>query len=431
MGVPKTSDPDCDASLSGRSREELEFWLRGIGAPLVLVGKQTLTVRQVNRNAALFFGLDPDGFAGCPISDLVGPEAAGMLGQIWSNFPVGIPGEPFLVRAQVQAQERLLMVQVTKLLVEGELLRLFTFADAPPQGSVALAGWQENIIAMLNWLPFGFEIASIDDQIQFANSQFNEMFGYSQSDIEDIEDWWQLVYPDPEYRRFARWMWETAIEEARAENREMTPFDLDVTTASGARRTIQFRHRTIGSFNVNLYLDVTRERAYARQLKVLAETDPLTGIMNRRRFFEEAEHIYRDLRPSSRPAVLMLDVDHFKRVNDEFGHAFGDRVLQEFSRRCSSVIGEGDLFSRLGGEEFAVLLNDAPEAEVRWIGERIRSEISNKPFVFDGEGLDVTVSVGGAFRLADETTVELTLSRADRALYQAKNSGRDRVIFLP
>lgn len=415
---------------AGRSREQLEFWINCIGAPLVVVEKQSLIARSANRSANTFFGRDAEGIADCPMDLLVGPEAGQMLAQIWSVAPVGIPGEPFLLNAVVQGQDRLLMVQVSQLLVDDEPVRLFTFVDAPPQGSVALAGWQENIIAMLNWLPFGFEIASTDDQIQFVNSQFHQLFGYSPHELENIEDWWSLAYPDPDYRQYARTKWETETALARAENREMTPFDLEVVTKDGQRRTIQFRHRTIGNFNVNLYLDVTRERAYAKELKFLADTDSLTGAMNRRRFFKEAGRLYAAVGlPGVQVAVLMLDIDNFKHINDAHGHGTGDLVLQEFTRRCRLAIRKDDLLARLGGEEFAVLLNGATPAEVEEIGERVRTDIAAHPFEVGEVTIDVTVSVGGARRLPGEDTVDAVISRADRALYDAKHAGRDRLVI--
>jgi len=430
MSIANPRKTENDVAQYGRSREDLEFWLTCVGAPLVVVEKHALTVRTANRNAAMLFGIDLDNFVACPISDLVGNEAAQLLAQIWSSAPVGIPGEPFLVRASIMDQERRLMVQVSKLVVEGEALRLFTFTDAPPEGSVQMASWQENIIDILNWVPFGLEVSSSNnEQIQFANSQFNDMFGYSQDDIEDIENWWRLVYPDPDYRHHARTTWERSVAEARAEDREMTPFDLDVTVASGGMRTIQFRHRAIGNFNINLYLDVTRERAYARELKRLAETDPLTGVMNRRRFFEEADRHYRDGRSSSMVGVLMLDIDNFKRINDLHGHGTGDFVLKEFTHRCRAVIRRNDLLARLGGEEFIVLLNAADAQEAIDIGERIRDQIRAVPFAFNGLELDVTVSIGAALRLSGDTSVEPTVSRADQALYAAKHAGRDCVVF--
>lgn len=431
MSMPDTAvqhSPVPDEAHSRRSRQEVDFWMNCVGAPLVLMEKQTLTVRYANANAAILFGRGLEGFGNCSVEELVGPEATLMLGQIWSVAPVGVPGEPFLIRAHVQGQERMLMVQVTKVAVEGELLRLFTFLDAPPQGSVTLAGWQENVISLLNWLPFGFEISGTDDQIQFANSTFKALFGYSQDEISNIEDWWRLAYPDPDYREFARTQWYDSIAVARAENREMTPFDLDVATASGETRTIQFRHRTIGNFNVNMYIDVTRERSYAKELKVLADTDPLTGAMNRRRFFEEADRIHADCQKKGAPvAFLMLDIDHFKTINDRYGHGVGDQVLIAFTQRCRDILQLEDRFGRMGGEEFAVVLKRPDYGSVHEAAERLREVVRTLPIVIDTDSLMVTVSVGGAVCDLAES-VGSVISRADNALYDAKKAGRDRVI---
>lgn len=426
---PKNSEADEEPSRiidKGRSQEELDFWINAVGSPLLVVERRGLNARVGNRGAAVMFGIAAEDFPGIALADLVGAEANQMLGQIWSNAPVGVTGEPFLIRASVLGQERLLMVQVSKIVVDHDELRLFSFVDAPPQGSIALAGWQEKIIDMLNWLPFGFEIASTDEQIQFANSQFNALFGYSQHEIESIEDWWRLVYPDPAYRVFARSTWEGEVAKARLEEREMTPFDLDVRTSTGADRTIQFRHRTIGSFNVNLYLDVTSERKAARDLKQLSETDPLTGIMNRRHFLEKAAQLsaQKDEVPV---AVLVLDLDNFKSINDRFGHSAGDVVLTEFTRRCLDVIGDRGLFARFGGEEFVMLLNDMTETSALALAEQVRAATDAAPFVVQGSPLTTSVSIGIAMRSGGEL-LEHTISRADEALYIAKRAGRNRTV---
>lgn len=411
----------------GQSRENLAFWINCIGAAILVVEPKTLAVRDANRSASRFFARSIDMFSGCDINTLVGPEAGQTLASLHNEAVAGLAGEPFMVHAHIQEQDRQLLIQVTSVLVEGEGLLLFTITDAPPQIASAPSDWEKNFRTILNWLPFGFEIANNDDHIQFSNAQCKTLFGYEQHEIENVENWWLLAYPDPDYRAFAKWKWETEIAAARAENREMTPFDLDVTVKDGSRKTIQFRHRTIGSFNVNLYLDVTRDRDFARELKKLAETDPLTGTMNRRSFLDKAERLYQ-FDASSQTAILMLDIDHFKRINDHHGHATGDLVLKEFTQRCMRAIRSNDLLARFGGEEFAILLHELDPQLLPEIAERIRKEINGTPFSIANRDLEVTVSLGASLRFAWDK-LEHTISRADNALYAAKNSGRNRVVI--
>lgn len=426
-GISTAAAVGADPHPDSRSVEELQFWIKCLGAPVLVVDMCSPVVRFANAGAASLFFRDIDDLCRRPVADIIGHEAEQLLGQVWNISAVGTAGEPFLIRGHVNGQDRMLMVRATRIVIESEPLRLFTFCDAPPEGSVALAGWQHNMMEILNWFPFGFEISDNNDEIQFANAHYRELFGWEQHELESVADWWRLSYPDPEYREYAKTKWYSEIAAARAENRDMKPFDLEVATAAGTYRTIQFRHRTIGSFNINLFLDVTRERAYQCELKMLAETDPLTGAMNRRSFFDEAQPLFQGGAPVP-VAFLMLDIDHFKHVNDVHGHGSGDAVLQEFTRRCIDLLPEGARLARFGGEEFAVLLPGAALAEARNMAESLRACIDAAPFRIASAAFPVTVSIGGTCRLPDDT-LDAAISRTDKALYEAKRQGRNRVIM--
>ena len=420
-----TATSISDEPGSGVTSEQARYWMDCLGVPIVLVADGELRTRSANAAAAQLFGHDLEDFADLALSSLVGQEAETLVGRIWSRSTFGFPSEPFLLRARIDDAERLLIVRVSRLNIDGELLRLFTFVEAPPAGAATLAGWQENLLGLLNWLPFGLEISDLTDDIQFANSACLELFGWTARDLATPDDWWRLAYPDPQYRSYAKSRWETEIAMARAENREMTPFDLDVTRKDGTVRTIQFRHRTIGDFHVNMYLDFTRERAYARELERLAETDELTAALNRRSFFERAARSLAVDDPR-RFTVLMLDIDRFKRINDRFGHAAGDQVLQLFVQRVGRCLQPTDIFARLGGEEFAVLVG--PGDDRAGIAEEIRAAVATHPFETAAGFLSVTTSAGIA-RLHDGESIERALSRADKALYRAKETGRNRVVL--
>jgi diguanylate cyclase (GGDEF)-like protein len=170
-------------------------------------------------------------------------------------------------------------------------------------------------------------------------------------------------------------------------------------------------------------------QAAQEQLRRLATTDELTGVQNRRAFMETAQREFERSRRYLRPAaVLALDIDHFKRVNDEYGHAGGDLVLQACASRWRLALREHDVLGRIGGEEFCVLLPETTDASAVQIGERLRAVIAATPLL--GNRLRVTVSIGCTVMAADDGRWPQMLERADRALYQAKARGRNCVQSL-
>lgn len=174
----------------------------------------------------------------------------------------------------------------------------------------------------------------------------------------------------------------------------------------------------------------TQELAEANEkLYLLAITDPLTGLHNRRHFFELANLEIAAAQRYERPlSVMMVDLDHFKQVNDQFGHLAGDQVLKAFAKRTLDCVREVDVVGRYGGEEFALLLPDTALLAAVEMGERLRLAISSTPIQTEDADVPVTVSVGVAeYLYGEEITSDALFDRADQALYDAKEGGRDRV----
>ena len=190
--------------------------------------------------------------------------------------------------------------------------------------------------------------------------------------------------------------------------------------------------------SITLSREVGQERRRREQLAQVnqdllsaAHTDPLTGVANRRGFDSFASHLPE---PGSRGpvAVLMLDLDHFKSVNDTYGHAAGDEVLKVMARRWAQQIRDSDLLARMGGEEFCILLPGADLEGARGVAEKIRQATCNTPvMVTEGEGrrpLPVTVSIGLAWAgPSSDATLQALLDLADEAVYESKHEGRNRV----
>lgn len=165
------------------------------------------------------------------------------------------------------------------------------------------------------------------------------------------------------------------------------------------------------------------------ELEVLATTDSLTGIYNRRAFTEIGEkYLESAKRSQGELSFLMLDIDHFKEINDSHGHQVGDVVLINFSRQIQRLLRKSDVYGRLGGEEFGALLFDTDLKQAELLAERIRKHIAEMETHVEDNKLTITVSIGvSCLRHGAHETLLTLESRADEALYAAKNSGRNRI----
>jgi diguanylate cyclase (GGDEF)-like protein len=166
------------------------------------------------------------------------------------------------------------------------------------------------------------------------------------------------------------------------------------------------------------------------QVQLLAVTDTLTGLYNRRYFFEFAVQEFERSRRYARPlSVLMLDIDHFKKVNDTYGHLVGDRLLSELAKQCKSTLRDADVMARYGGEEFVVLLPETPARLALLAAERLWKAIAGVQLDVEGQTVSVSVSLGVAELDSGCPNLEALLGRADQALYRAKIAGRGQILM--
>jgi two-component system, cell cycle response regulator len=188
-----------------------------------------------------------------------------------------------------------------------------------------------------------------------------------------------------------------------------------------ARTNIQIRRRR---------LQKRLDENYRRSL-TLALTDELTGLYNRRYLFAHLdEQMARTNGDGIGAALLLFDIDHFKRINDTYGHPAGDEILRQIARRAQDSVRSDDLVARLGGEEFAVVMPETGLAIAAAVANRLRLEIASKPFTLPagGDRVDVTISIGVTVANAGCEARDRFLKRADDALYEAKSAGRNRIV---
>jgi diguanylate cyclase (GGDEF)-like protein len=176
-------------------------------------------------------------------------------------------------------------------------------------------------------------------------------------------------------------------------------------------------------------IGISLERAHLfQEVQSLAMTDPLTGLHNRRSLFELGKIEFSRANRMNRPiCCMMLDLDNFKQINDNYGHTIGDRVLQEFATRCKGSVREIDLIGRYGGEEFVVFLPETDIQTALQVAERLRTSIEETPMEVANQELTVTVSIGISKKDVNTLELETLIARADQAMYIAKHKGRNRV----
>jgi diguanylate cyclase (GGDEF)-like protein len=228
---------------------------------------------------------------------------------------------------------------------------------------------------------------------------------------------------------------EIAALMTKAKSNTKSSFDFRHRLASGEIRDVEVFSVPL-KFNGQQALfsvvnDVTERKHLEQQLQIMATTDTLTGLPNRRHFLERLQEQFNLLaRGASQCAsLMMLDLDHFKTVNDTWGHAAGDQVLQQLAGIMREQLRKVDIPGRIGGEEFAILLPGIGPQEARASAERLRLALAGSPRILsDGTQIQQTISIGISQLLDTDLDTMHPLARADKALYQAKAQGRNRTV---
>jgi len=270
-------------------------------------------------------------------------------------------------------------------------------------------------------------ITDTKPRILWANAAFTRLTGYSLAEAIGRKPA-ELVKSGKQDESFYRRMWDTILAgqvwhgELVNKRRDGSLYDEELTITP-----IRMEGGATVTHFIAVKQDISARRAVETELRHLATTDVLTGLANRRHFLDQVGlALARQQRHDTPSALLMLDLDWFKRVNDRYGHATGDIVLRHVATVMSASLRRVDLLGRLGGEEFAILLPDTEAAGAQEFAERLRQEVAAQPAVTPAGEISITVSIG-VTSFVPQDGIDTLLARADRALYRAKANGRDRV----
>jgi len=296
------------------------------------------------------------------------------------------------------------------------------------QASIALAASEERFRATFERAAIGIVHTSLDRRFLQVNQKFCDMLGYTRDELVGMPSN-SFTHPDDRNYEghYRQQLLSGEMDSVAAERRYVRKDERIIWT----NRTVSLvrDHEGRPLYFLRIVEDVTERKRLEAELRELATTDMLTGLPNRRAFIArlEAEHARMKRFAGQQAAVLILDLDYFKSVNDTHGHPGGDAVLRQVAAVIRDEIRQVDMCSRLGGEEFAVLLTGATLAAAREFAERLRREIAALTIMHEGRAITVTASIGVTALQAGDDNADAALLLADRALYRAKDVGRDRV----
>jgi diguanylate cyclase (GGDEF)-like protein/PAS domain S-box-containing protein len=265
----------------------------------------------------------------------------------------------------------------------------------------------------------------------YVSPAYERVFGRSAAALlADYGEWRNSIYPDD--LEYAQQSLLDVLEEGAVEAREYR-----IVRGDGQLRWLSDKcfigrasEHGHGPIVVGIAEDITERKQLDGELHRLATVDALTQSSNRRHFFDGAQREFELARQYARPlAFLLLDIDDFKRINDSHGHLMGDQVLQRVAHCGASVLRRGDLFGRIGGEEFALLLPGCQPDLAEQIAGRLQQAIRRQAFAAgDGASFGVTASLGVTYLNAVDLDLRALFARADAAMYQAKRQGKNQVV---
>jgi diguanylate cyclase (GGDEF)-like protein/PAS domain S-box-containing protein len=282
---------------------------------------------------------------------------------------------------------------------------------------------RENVRTLFETSPVGMLLTGNDGAVLLANQQAGDLFEVAPESArgKSTPDFWVDLEARDQLLAMVR---ERGLVEG---------FDTELRSREGRRfwgsvsaRALDFDGRPALLIAVQ---DVTDKKELEKRLRVLATTDDLTRLHNRRHFFELAEPMMKLAERHGWPlSAAMIDVDHFKAINDRYGHAMGDDALRRLANVCREQLRTSDILARYGGEEFVVLFPETDRDAARAAVERMRGALGDSPLLHATGPIHFSVSAGVAQRRDGEKLDDL-LRRADEALYAAKGAGRDRVVL--
>jgi len=293
---------------------------------------------------------------------------------------------------------------------------------------------EQRLRAILDHLPLGIAMWH-SGRVVFRNRSFVQLTGYGEGIMMTGEQWWRMAYPNDAVRQRAQTRWKERTLRAKSHGGFVEWDEYEICCADGRMKPVGISGILLKSSQLFILEDLSQHKAAEDEINALAHYDALTGLANRRMLVERFGHALAASAANGQcGAVLMLDLDHFKTLNETRGHERGDALLRLVAARLRACVGQDDLLARHGDDEFVVVLAgthatlEQARTQARAVGERILGAL-RAPFRIEGGLHHATISAGAAVFLGQEEAVDELLRQADMAMHQAKAAGRDTLRF--
>lgn len=275
----------------------------------------------------------------------------------------------------------------------------------------------------------GISLLSKEGYYRHANLTLCNMLGYTEEELR-YKSYRDITFPEDIEASVSLWqkIWEGQCPSFSFEKRYICK-NGNILWVEANLSSIRREDDKITDA-IAVVIDITDRKRMEEELRHQATTDFLTGVDNRRSFMQKTqEEFSRAQRYKRELALLMIDLDKFKEVNDIYGHLVGDQVLRDVVKACKSALRETDILARIGGEEFAATLLESDLETARTVALRVQQKVKEVSVEYGGREIQITVSIGIGVRREEDTSLDDILKRADDALYRAKNTGRDKIVL--
>ena len=389
---------------------------------------------QVNRALCRLVGYSEEQLLELNISDLTHPDDLEATLDRTQQQVQGMHAESRIEKRYLRADGTTVWVAVTSTLVRDAAgTALYSVAEIENindrvHAQAALSEAEERFRRAFNDAPIGMGLVALDGRWLRVNQRLTEITGFSGAQLlaSTFQD---ITHPDDVDIdvEHSRQLLAGEVRSYQMEKRYVRPDGESIWVMLSVSLVRGMDDEPL--YFISQVENINERKRVERELTRLAEHDSLTGLLNRRRFQQELERERKRARRShGRAAILYIDIDHFKRVNDTYGHKAGDDVLQSIARRLVLRLRDTDIIARLGGDEFAVLLLDLSSIEdARRIADEIRTAVRSEPVPVADTMVPVTISIGIATLGEGEGADDQVLIAADNAMFEAKRSGRDGV----